>query len=208
MGTTHDDGSQQSMRGATAALPQGGGCPFYERLNQILNAAGFGAFVEKLCAPFYARMGPPSLAPGRYLIGSAERRRDVEVPLPKFDHLLTLALLNHLTTPNAQLHDWRRTRAASTAITVDTPSCISYPSCTAVGRPSTSRTSRTWYGLPSLNRGPARSTAHASTLSFTRCVQRPRSHEPPISRAIHSERRDRHGELRFPLPFPSRLRAA
>ena len=50
----------------TADLPQGGGHPFYERLSQILNAAGFDAFVEKLCAPFYARMGRPSLVPGRY----------------------------------------------------------------------------------------------------------------------------------------------
>ena len=66
MGTTRDDGSQQPMWVATADLPQGGGHPFYERLNQILGAAGFDAFVEKLCAPFYARMGRPSLAPGRY----------------------------------------------------------------------------------------------------------------------------------------------
>lgn len=66
MGTTRDDGSQQSMWVATSDLPQGGGHPFYERLNQILNAAGFDAFVEKLCAPFYARMGRPGLAPGRY----------------------------------------------------------------------------------------------------------------------------------------------
>ena len=66
MGTTRDDGSQQAMWVATADLPQGGGHPFYERLNQILNATGFDAFVEQLCAPFYARMGRPSLAPGRY----------------------------------------------------------------------------------------------------------------------------------------------
>ena len=43
MGTTRDDGSQQAMWVATADLPQGGGYPFYERLNQILNAAGFDA---------------------------------------------------------------------------------------------------------------------------------------------------------------------
>ena len=67
MGTTRDDGSQQAMWVATADLPQGGGHPFYERLNQILNAAGFDAFVEQLCAPFSARMGRPSLAPGRYV---------------------------------------------------------------------------------------------------------------------------------------------
>ena len=67
MGTTRDDGSQQAMWVATADLPQGGGHPFYERLNQILDAAGFDAFVEQLCAPFSARMGRPSLAPGRYV---------------------------------------------------------------------------------------------------------------------------------------------
>ena len=66
MGTARDDGSQQAIWVATADLPQGGGHPFYERLNKILGAAGFDAFVEKLCAPFYARMGRPSLAPGRY----------------------------------------------------------------------------------------------------------------------------------------------
>ena len=66
MGTTRDDGSQQSIWVATADLPQGAGHPFYERLNQVLEAAGFDAFVERLCAQFYARMGRPSLAPGRY----------------------------------------------------------------------------------------------------------------------------------------------
>ena len=48
------------------------------------------------------------------LIGSAERRRDVEAWLPKFGHLITLTLVKHLAALNAQLHDWRRTRAAST----------------------------------------------------------------------------------------------
>ena len=66
MGTTRDDGSQQSMWVATADLPLSDGHPFYERLNQILEAARFDAFVEELCAQFYARMGRPSLAPGRY----------------------------------------------------------------------------------------------------------------------------------------------
>ena len=48
------------------------------------------------------------------LIGSAERRRDVEVWLPRFGQLRTLSLAEHLAALNAQLHDWRRTRAAST----------------------------------------------------------------------------------------------
>ena len=54
MGTTRDDGSQQSMWVSAADLPRGGGHPFYERLNRILEAAGFDAFVEGLCAWFYA----------------------------------------------------------------------------------------------------------------------------------------------------------
>ena len=67
MGTTRDDGSQQSMWVSAADLPRGGGHPFYERLNRILAAAGFDAFVEGLCAQFYAaKMGRPGLAPGRY----------------------------------------------------------------------------------------------------------------------------------------------
>ncbi|MCY3821692.1 MAG: tyrosine-type recombinase/integrase [Gammaproteobacteria bacterium] len=48
------------------------------------------------------------------LIGSAERRRDVEAWLPKFGHLTTLTLVEHLAALNAQSHDWRRARAAST----------------------------------------------------------------------------------------------
>ena len=67
MGTTRDDGSQQSMWVSAADLPRGGGHPFYERLNRILEAAGFDAFVEGLCAQFYAaKTGRPGLAPGRY----------------------------------------------------------------------------------------------------------------------------------------------
>ena len=61
---------------ATAALRQSAGHSFYERLNRILEAAAFDGFVEGLCAPFYAMMGRPSLAPGRYfrllLIGYLE----------------------------------------------------------------------------------------------------------------------------------------
>ena len=51
----------------TADLPTNAGHPFFERLNRVLEEAGFDAFVEELCAAFYAaRMGRPSLRPGRY----------------------------------------------------------------------------------------------------------------------------------------------
>ena len=51
----------------TADLPKSAGHPFYERLNRVLDDAGFDAVVEAQCASFYADgVGRPSLAPGRY----------------------------------------------------------------------------------------------------------------------------------------------
>ena len=48
-------------------LPRSEGDPFYERLNGILEEAGFDAYVEGTCKEFYApRLGRPSLAPGNY----------------------------------------------------------------------------------------------------------------------------------------------
>ena len=52
---------------STADLPKSAGHSFYERLNRVLDDAGFDAFVEAQCASFYADgIGRPSLAPGRY----------------------------------------------------------------------------------------------------------------------------------------------
>jgi len=52
---------------ATAELPRSAGHSFYERLNQLLEDAGFDVFVEERCRRFYApKMGRPSLAPGMY----------------------------------------------------------------------------------------------------------------------------------------------
>jgi transposase len=48
-------------------LPKSPGHVFYDRLQTVLAAAGFDAFVETLCRPYYAAvMGAPSLPPGRY----------------------------------------------------------------------------------------------------------------------------------------------
>ena len=50
---------------ATNALPVTGGHPFYQRLNQILDAHAFDEFVEAQCASFYAAtVGRPSVTPG------------------------------------------------------------------------------------------------------------------------------------------------
>jgi transposase len=51
----------------TTDLPVAPSHPFYRRLNEILRAGDFDAFVERTCQKFYAaRMGRPSLAPGVY----------------------------------------------------------------------------------------------------------------------------------------------
>lgn len=51
----------------TTELPVSPGHPFYVRLNEALDGAGFDRFVEDQCRAFYAPvMGRPGLAPGRY----------------------------------------------------------------------------------------------------------------------------------------------
>src|SRR5208283_1668710 len=50
-----------------AEMPRSPGHVFYDRLQKLLAEAGFDAFVEETCKPYYApRMGAPSLPPGRY----------------------------------------------------------------------------------------------------------------------------------------------
>src|ERR1700732_377849 len=50
-----------------AEMPRSPGHVFYNRLQELLSEAGFDAFVEETCKPFYApKMGAPSLPPGRY----------------------------------------------------------------------------------------------------------------------------------------------
>jgi transposase len=58
---------QQSAWVATTELPKSPGHPFYKKLNQLLAEAGFDAWLETLCAPYYAaKMGRESIPPGVY----------------------------------------------------------------------------------------------------------------------------------------------
>ena len=51
----------------TTDLPQTPSHPFYRKLNEVLAAGDFDAFVQGLCAKFYEEtMGRPSLPPGVY----------------------------------------------------------------------------------------------------------------------------------------------
>jgi transposase len=48
-------------------MPRSPGHAFYDRLQEVLIAGGFDGFVETACQPYYAaKMGAPSLPPGRY----------------------------------------------------------------------------------------------------------------------------------------------
>ena len=47
-------------------LVLGPGHPFYSKLNEVLAAAEFDQFAERLCAPYYKEGGRPSIPPGVY----------------------------------------------------------------------------------------------------------------------------------------------
>jgi len=50
-----------------AEMPRSPGHVFYDRLQRVLIDAGFDAFAEATCKPYYAaKMGAPSIPPGRY----------------------------------------------------------------------------------------------------------------------------------------------
>jgi transposase len=67
MGRRKDRARTPGLWIATNELPPTGGHPFYQRLNQVLDAHAFDEFVEAQCAPFYAdNRGRPSLPPGTY----------------------------------------------------------------------------------------------------------------------------------------------
>ena len=66
MGTRRQRQRQEELwyRGDLAEAP---GHPFYRRLNELLDQAGFDEFCEARCQKFYhEKLGRPSLAPGIY----------------------------------------------------------------------------------------------------------------------------------------------
>jgi transposase len=67
MGTRKQREQQEDLWIAHGELATAPGHPFYEKLNQLLEAERFDEFVESRCAKFYAaRRGRPSLTPGIY----------------------------------------------------------------------------------------------------------------------------------------------
>ena len=59
---------QDALFIASEDLPRSDGHPFYQRLNALLEEAGFDDFVEEACRPHYREGGPgqPSIPPGVY----------------------------------------------------------------------------------------------------------------------------------------------
>src|SRR3974390_720617 len=67
MGTRKQREKQAGIWIAHSALAGAPGTPFYQRLNELLDAEHFDEFVEGRCAKFYAKKyGRPSLTPGIY----------------------------------------------------------------------------------------------------------------------------------------------
>ena len=67
MGTRKQREKQEDIWIAHMELASAPGHPFYQRLNELLEAEGFDGFVEGRCAKFYAaKYGRPSLTPGIY----------------------------------------------------------------------------------------------------------------------------------------------
>ena len=67
MGTRKQREKQEGIWIAHSELASAPGHPFYQKLNELLEAEGFDQFVEGRCAKFYApQYGRPSLTPGIY----------------------------------------------------------------------------------------------------------------------------------------------
>jgi transposase len=67
MGTRRRRQRQERLWISQSELAQGPGHPFYKRVNEVLDRAGFDQFAEQECAKFYAeKNGRPSLTPGIY----------------------------------------------------------------------------------------------------------------------------------------------
>jgi transposase len=67
MAMRRETGVQGDLVATWAEIPRSPGHAFYDQLQILLNDAQFDIFVENVCKPYYAaRMGAPSLPPGRY----------------------------------------------------------------------------------------------------------------------------------------------
>src|SRR6516165_1543423 len=67
MGTRKQREKQEDIWIAHTELASAPGHPFYQRLNELIEAEQFDQFVEERCVKFYrSQYGRPSLTPGIY----------------------------------------------------------------------------------------------------------------------------------------------
>ena len=67
MAMGHQKDRQGDLMVGWAEMPRSPGHVFYDRLQSVLIEGGFAGFAEATCKPYYAaRMGAPSVPPGRY----------------------------------------------------------------------------------------------------------------------------------------------
>ena len=67
MAMRRDGDVQADLIVSWSDVPRSPGHAFYDRLQKVLVDGGFDRFVEDACQAYYAaRMGAPSVPPGRY----------------------------------------------------------------------------------------------------------------------------------------------
>ena len=81
-------GQQKDRQGdlmvSWSEMPRSPGHVFYDRLQLVLIEGGFDGFAEAVCQPYYAaRMGAPSVPPGRYF-RMPPRRRNIKAAVTHF----------------------------------------------------------------------------------------------------------------------------
>ena len=54
MAMGRSEGVQDELMATWAEMPRSPGHAFYDRLQELLREAGFDAFVEQVCKPYYA----------------------------------------------------------------------------------------------------------------------------------------------------------
>ena len=130
MGTRKDRERQEDLWVAYTDMAVGPGHPFYVRLNEVLDGEGFDAFVEKLCAKFYAgKLGRPGLTPGIYfrslMIGyfeGIESERGIAWRLKdslSLRHFVGIALDEH--KPDHSTISWVMKPRPTSSFSSDTP---------------------------------------------------------------------------------------
>jgi transposase len=112
MAMRRDGDVQADLIVSWSDIPRSPGHAFYDKLQKLLVDAGFDRFVEEACQAYYAaRMGAPSVPPGRYfrmlLIGYFEGIHSERGIVWRCSDLLSLREFLRLTTrEKVPDHSW------------------------------------------------------------------------------------------------------